>query len=97
MGIPEEFQCDGGTQFTSHEFRAFAKSWGFSIADSSPRYPKSNGLAEKAVQTAKSIIKKCNEDGSSVELGLLNFRNTPRNEFLKSPNERILARCTRST
>lgn len=51
MGIPDEFQCDGGTQFTSHEFTIFAKKWGFKIAYSSPLYPKSNGLADhKKVQ-----------------------------------------------
>lgn len=35
-------------------------------------------------------------DNTDLYLGLLNFRNTPRNKILKSPNERLMSRITRS-
>ena len=44
---------------------------------SSPTYSQSNGLAERAVQTAKRLIKKCRENNTNVYLALLNLRNTP--------------------
>ena len=44
--------------FVNHEFKKFAEEWGFSHTTSSPGYPQSNGSAERAVQTAKRILKK---------------------------------------
>jgi len=97
MGIPKEFQCDGGTQYMSYLFKEFAKEWAFTICFSSPRYPKSNGLAERAVQVAKGLIKRCKHDNSSIELAFLNYRNIPRNDALMSSNQRIMSRVTRTT
>ena len=54
---------DNGPQFTSRDFINFAKAWGISLSTSSPGYPKSNGLAEKAVQIIKNIMTKATENG----------------------------------
>ncbi|XP_026736437.1 uncharacterized protein LOC113499995 [Trichoplusia ni] len=96
QGIPEELQTDNGTQYMSREFKIFQKEWKFNHVTSSPHHHQGNGLAEKAVQVAKNILKKCRIDKSDVQLALLNWRNTPRNDILGSPNQRLYSRITRS-
>ena len=54
-----------------------------------------NDLTEKAVQTAKNILRTCSVDKSDVQLALLNWRNTPRNYLLGSPNQRLFSRITK--
>ena len=44
-------------QFSSNEFPVFTKSWSFNHVTTSPRYPQSNGKAENAVWTVKSLFK----------------------------------------
>ena len=84
-GIPEIVRCDNRPQFVSREFQSFASEYGFTAITSSPRYPRSNGEAERAVQTAKSLIKK-NDD---LYLGLLAYRATPLQNGL-SPAEMLM-------
>ena len=55
FGIPEILVTDNGLQFASKEFEVFAKSWSFNHTTTSPRYPQSNGKAEKAVKTVKCL------------------------------------------
>uniref|UniRef100_A0A1B0DKQ2 RNA-directed DNA polymerase n=1 Tax=Phlebotomus papatasi TaxID=29031 RepID=A0A1B0DKQ2_PHLPP len=94
-GIPQEVHSDGGPQFASKEFKKFAKEWKFDHVQSSPYFARSNGLAERYVQTAKKLLKKCREDGQDVKLALLLSRNTP-GDGLKSPAERLFSRKTRN-
>ena len=86
-GIFEDLITDNGPQFRSQKY-------GFRHITSSPGYPKSNGMAERAVQTAKSIIKKAKEDNTDPYLALLNFRNTPRDATIGSPAQRLMGRRT---
>lgn len=51
-GIPEIITADN-MPFNSFECKKFAESLDFKFETSSPDYPKSNGLAERAVQYAK--------------------------------------------
>lgn len=95
-GIPEKLESDNGPQYASHEFRQFASTWNFTHSTSSPMYPKSNGLAERFVQTAKNILRKCTRDESDIKLALLMYRNTPRSDVLGTPNQRLMSRHTRS-
>lgn len=96
-GIPRVLESDNGPQYNSREFRDFQSKWGFEHQTSSPKYPKSNGLAERFVQTAKGLLKKCTSDNSDVQLALLNRRNVPRSDSIPSPNERLMSRITRTT
>ena len=96
-GIPDTFMSDNGTQFDSREFRQFADEYGFELKTSSPTYPQSNGMAEKAVQTAKRLLKKAKKDGRDPYLALLDFRNTPRDKHLGSPVQRLMGRRTKTT
>lgn len=59
------------------EFKKFALDWDFTVINSSPNYPKSNGLAEKAVGIAKVLIKKSFHEKQDLELYLLDYRNAP--------------------
>ena len=74
FGIPEILVTDNWPQFSSNEFQVFAKSWSFNHVTTSPRYPQSNGKAEKAVRTVKRLFEKCNETGVSEFQALLDWR-----------------------
>ena len=94
--IPEKLLTDNGRQFVSREFELFAKEWKFAHITSSPYYAQSNGLAENAVKQAKQLLEKYRKDGSDVQLGLLNLRNTPR-DGMGFPAQPLLSRCTHTT
>ena len=64
-GLPELLVSDNGAVFTSEEFKVFLQRNGIRHRVSAPYHPASNGLAERAVQTLKQVLKK--------------HRNKPRN------------------
>ena len=66
-GVPQIVRSDNGPQFSSGEFIKFSKDWGFESVTSSPKYPQSNGAAERAVQTLKTLLK-MEEDPAKVLL-----------------------------
>lgn len=53
-GIPKTIISDN-MSYNPVQFKDFAKQWNFQIVTSSPHYPRSNGQAERAVETAKKI------------------------------------------
>ncbi len=73
--------------FTSQTMRQFAKDWNFDIITSSPGYPRSNGQAERCVQTVKTLMKKAEESKADPHIALLNYRATPLSGSDKSPAE----------
>ena len=77
FGFIEEAYTDNGPQFSSLEFEQFAREFNFKHVTSSPYFPSSNGMAERAVQTAKTILKKCLLSGDDPYVSLLNYRATP--------------------
>jgi hypothetical protein len=90
-GIPTELVSDNGSQYKSYLFKQFAKSWDFEHTTSSPRYPRSNGLAESSVKTMKAMVKKCLASNRDIKQALLTIRNTPLS-CGKSPAELLLGR-----
>ena len=49
-GIPAAFVSGNGPQFASMKMMEFASKYGFRHVTSSPRFPQSNGLAERTVK-----------------------------------------------
>ena len=91
-GIPKVVVSDNGPQYASSEFAQFAKEWGFTHVTSSPRYPRANGEAERAVKTAKSILTK----NDNPFLGLMAYRSAPIHNGL-SPSQLLMSRRLRTT
>ena len=56
-GIPNTVIADN-MPFGSKQFQEFSKEWNFNLVMSSPRFPQSNGMAERNVQTIKNLYKK---------------------------------------
>ncbi|KAK3107076.1 hypothetical protein FSP39_006459 [Pinctada imbricata] len=77
QGIPKIVFSDNGPQFSSSQFKQFAESFDFEHITSSPLYPRSNGLVEKAVGIVKNLLKKADDDKSDFYTGLLIYRTTP--------------------
>ncbi|XP_059046435.1 uncharacterized protein K02A2.6-like [Achroia grisella] len=95
FGIPDILQSDGGKQYDCEEFKQFKNMWKFEHRISSPHFARSNGLAERYVQEAKNLLKKCQEDNTDIYLALLHHRNTPRLD-LGSPCQRLMNRRTKT-
>ncbi|XP_031355091.1 uncharacterized protein K02A2.6-like [Photinus pyralis] len=91
FGIPNTVICDN-MPFSSFECKNFSKEWNFQFCTSSPKYPRSNGQAECAVQTC--VFKKCSHD--NIDLALLEFRNTPVSGIGISPSQMLMNRLTRT-
>ena len=66
-GSPEIVFSDNGPQYCSMEFKEFAQIYGFNHVTSSPRFPQSNGEAERAVKTAKLILKKSKDPWLGIQ------------------------------
>ena len=90
-GIPQTFMSDNGPQYSASTFTQFAKEYGFSHITSSPRYPQSNGAAERAVKTVKALLEKDDDP----YLALLTYRATPL-ENGYSPSELLMGRKLRT-
>lgn len=90
-GIPQEVVSDNGPQYSSREFHKFADNYGFKHTTSSPKFPQSNGEAERAVQTVKCLLKKAIDP----YMALLTYRATPlANGY--SPAELLMSRRLRT-
>ena len=88
-GIPEIVPSDNGPP---QEFSTFAKLYGFRHTTSSPRYPQSNGQAERTVKTVKQMLKQTQDP----YLALLNYRATPLPWCKCSPAELLMGRRLRT-
>lgn len=95
FGIPDILRTDNGKQYDCHECKTFSQDWKFEHKTSSPYFPRSNGLAERYVQEAKNLLRRCIEEKSDVQLALLHHRNTPRGN-LASPVQRLMGRRTKT-
>ena len=90
-GIPQKCTTDNGPQFSSNEFKQFAESYGFVSTTSSPRYPQSNGAAEKSVDIAKHILAQDNPMEALME-----YRATPTAPTGFSPAKLMMGRNIRT-
>ena len=89
FGIPETLVTDNGTNFTSAEFEKFLKSNGTCHTQTALYHPALNGLAEHAVQTFKSSMKKLTS-GTLETRGarfLFKYQITPQTTTGVAPSE----------
>ena len=93
FGIPEILISDNGPQYSSTEFEHFAQSYNFNHITSSPRYPQSNGQAERTVRTIKTLIKQADDP----YLAILAYRSTPLPWCNLSPAQLLMGRPLRTT
>ena len=93
-GIPYEVRSENGPQYTSRDFKDFARKWSFKHTTSSPYNPQGNGLAEKTVQTLKRMLEKARIDGKDPYISLLEYRNTPTD--VDSPAKLLMSRLLKS-
>ena len=91
-GIPSIVISDNGPQFYCEEFGSFAREWDFEHRTSSPGHPKSNGMVELAVKSAKKIITRA---GADAHKAILSYRNTPQEDGM-SPVQKFFGRRTRT-
>lgn len=92
-GIPKIIISDN-QPFNSFALKNFATLMNFDFIYSSPRFPQSNGLAEKAVHIAKNMLKKANN--GNIDLALLDYRSTPIPGLGLSPAEMLMSRKLRT-
>ncbi|XP_011409056.1 PREDICTED: uncharacterized protein LOC105315970 [Amphimedon queenslandica] len=57
-GLPHQLVSHNGPSFTSQEIKKFMSLNGIHYSLTAPYYLRSNGLAERAVQTFKNAVKK---------------------------------------
>ena len=95
-GVPLVLVSDNERKLISFEMKQFLQQWGVELNTSSPYIPRSNGLAERNIQTVKKILKKSLLDGSDPYLGLLGLRATPLASG-QSPAELFFNRKIRTT
>ena len=97
FGLPEQIVSDNASGFTSTEFKLFLSENGIRHTLVSPYHPSSNGLAERAVQTFKSTVKKL-EGPMEVRLSkfLFKYRVSPQTTTGASPAELLMGRRLRT-
>ena len=94
-GIPKLAVSDN--QLDTKEFKNFQKEWDFNLTTSSPHYPKSNGMAERTVQTVKKLLKKALANDEDPYLALLAYRTTPGVNNTPSSAYCLMQRNSRTT
>ena len=97
-GLPELIVSDNGTVFTSEQFRDFLKKNGIRHITSAPYHPSTNGLAERAVQTFKTSMKKSKPGDITTQLArfLFHYRTTPHSTTGVTPAELLMGRPLRT-
>ena len=87
--VPITLVTNNVTCFVSEEFAEFAKDWNFVHITSSPRCPKGNTHAEKAVGMVKQIYTRC----ADLLFGMLVLKTVPLLDVKESPGNFFLAAC----
>ena len=98
FGLPEVVDTDNASNFTSDKFETFLKSNGVRHVKTLPYHPASNGIAERAVQTFKSGMKKLREGSIETKVSrfLFKYRLTPQSSTGVFPSELMFGRRIRS-
>ena len=93
-GYPQWLHLDGGPCYDSFEFETYCEAHHIRLARSSPGFPRSNGLSEAAVKSAKAILEKT-DNFEQFEDHLLSWMNVPSQNSTSTPAERFFGRRLR--
>ena len=101
FGVPKTVVSDNGTAFTGQEFKEFCDALGIQHITTPAYHPRSNGLAERFVDTFKRALQKNKDmdtDEHTIQKFLAVYRITPNpnNDLNSSPAELMFARKIRS-
>lgn len=96
FGYPVELISDN-VPFASYECKQYFKSKDITLITSTPRYPRSNGLAEKGVHICKQILRKCCENNEDFRDGIMDYNNTPLSGLDVTPSQILNSRRVRTT
>ena len=97
LGLPETIVSDNGPQFVAEEFFSFLTENGVQHVQTAPYHPSSNGLAERAVQTVKSGVKKMSGDlETRLQKLLMRYRLTLQATTGCAPSDIMMKRRLRS-
>ncbi|XP_028164361.1 uncharacterized protein K02A2.6-like [Ostrinia furnacalis] len=95
FGFPVEIVSDNNP-FNSKECLDYFKSKDICLTTSSPHYPRSNGMAEKAVDISKNILKKAAEDSVDYREYVMSYNNAPLAGMVVSPSQILNSRTMRT-
>ena len=87
---------DNGPYYMTKAFTKTLQEYRVNHITSLPHYPQSNGLAEKFVQTVKSLFYKGREEGADLYKALMIYHNMPLTSNLQSPMQILQNRVARS-
>ena len=88
FGLPESIVTDNGPQFVATEFADFTRRNGIKHVRVAPYHPRSNGQAERFVQTFKDAMKMSEGNGDiyqKLATFLLIYRKTPHTTTTEAP------------
>lgn len=98
FGLAKTLVTDNGPPFSSYEFSEYCRRHDINLIHSPPYHPQSNGLAERNVQTVKTVLKRFllsqNKNMSitdQINKFLFHHRNVPVMPTMKKPAELIFA------
>ena len=100
-GAPKSIISDTGTKFTSHYWRLFQRELGTKVKLGTVFHPRTDGLAERTIQTLEDMLRSCDIDnkGSWDEhLPLIEFayNNSFHASIQMAPYEDLYGRRCRS-
>ena len=97
-GLPRKVITDNGPSYTSEKFASFLSYNGIVHVTSAPNHPSSNSLAEQAVQTLKSGLKRTSGATIQEKLSrvLMTYRITPQTTTGVSPSQLLMGSCLQS-
>ena len=95
-GWPDTIVSDNGPCYMAEVFTKRMQEYRVNHITHSPNYPQSNGLAEKLMQTVKSLFYKAREEDADLYKGLMIYHNTPLTSNLQSPMQILQNRSARS-
>ena len=95
LGLPQVILSDNGPCYGSDTFREYCEANHIRHVTSSPGHPRSNGLSEANVSSAKLLLKRCTTY-EVFEKKLLELNSTPRHGENASPAELFFGRTIRA-